>query len=687
MRVFTVLTFLLTTFAALAQEQQQDSTRVLDEIVVKAYRSDRPLKDVPVTVNVLDTKELNRFGPMSLVTTVNTVPGVRMEERSPGSYRFSIRGSVLRSPFGVRNVKFYWKGLPFTDGGGNTYLNLLDMATVGNMEIIKGPGASLYGAGTGGVVLLDSQTGTTPMGHASIQLGSYGLFRWSLKQVLVGKRSTTEIGVVRQENNGYRTQTAMSRNNVRVNYDRSIGNKGKLAITFLGGGLNYETPGGLNKIQYDTNARMARPATPVAPGAVQQQAQIRNGTFYLGTMYQQDWNEHWSTSIGLYGSYTQFRNPAILNYEQREETNGGGRTETQYTFGIDEQKGKITFGAEIQKLSGPVRVYDNNSGDRGNLRTDDLLKSRSFFAFAQAEFQLPYQFLVTAGGSMNYLKYDFKRRSTDPNVEHERKFDPGFFPRLALIKKFGEQFSIYSSISEGFSAPTLAEVLPSTSIFNNTLNPEKGRSIEAGIRSELFNKQLRLNIVTYDFRLRQTIVSRPDNTGADYYVNAGTTAQKGIESTVSWMPTWGTANKLDMFRLWMSYTYNNYKFLDYQNGANDYSGNKLTGVPPVVLVSGLDITFKKGWYINAVFNYTDHIPVNDGNTEFAAEYKVLSGRLGRRFRIWKFKDIDLFAGVDNATNQKYSLGNDLNALGGRYYNVAPGRNFYGGITIPLPAAK
>ena len=42
-----------------------------------------------------------------------------MEERSPGSYRLSIRGSLLRSPFGVRNVKLYLDDFIFTDAGGN----------------------------------------------------------------------------------------------------------------------------------------------------------------------------------------------------------------------------------------------------------------------------------------------------------------------------------------------------------------------------------------------------------------------------------------------------------------------------------------------------------------------------------------------------------------------------------------
>lgn len=679
--LLVVLAFLVLEVSAQTDSTATDSTRVLDELVVKAYRSDRPLIDVPVTVNVIDTKDMIRFGPMSLVTTVNTIPGVRMEERSPGSYRFSIRGSLLRSPFGIRNVKFYYRGLPFTDAGGNTYLQSIDMASLGNMEVIKGPGASLYGAGTGGVVLMDAPIATNPS-TSRIQYvgGSYGLSRLMLSHLWKFKRSSFDMGLSWQKSDGYREQTAMNRANIRLNYDQFIKQRGKLMITFLGGGLGYQTPGGLNTAQFTDNPRQARPASPVAPGAVEQKASIGNASYYWGASYQQDWNEHWSTTTGAYTMITSFKNPAILNYEMRNENNSGGRTETQYTFGEERQKGKITFGAEFQSFYQHVRVYDNNQGEPGNERTLDKLRSNSFFGFAQAEFDLPYQFLFTAGGSANFLKYKFDRYSTDPSVKQNRKFDPGFFPRIALSKKFKEGITIYTSLSQGFSAPTLSEVRPSTGNFNNTLNPETGWSKEVGVRAEMFDKQLRLNVAYYDFRLKETIVVQSAQNGADYFINAGTTSQKGLESTLSFAPR---IRNFDLFRIWLSYSYNNYHFLNYQFNGNDFSGNSLTGVPPTVIVTGIDMTLKSGWYLNVLLNHTERLPVNDANTEFASGYNLLTARFGKRQNIWKVKNVELFGGVDNILNEKYSLGNDLNAAGGRYYNAAPPRNFYLGITIPL----
>ena len=139
---------------------QPDSVRVLNEVEIHAYLHDRPLNDIPAAIARISSADLQRFGNTSLLPALNTQPGVRMEERSPGSYRLSIRGSTLRSPFGVRNVKVYYNGLPFTDFGGNTYLNLLDFSSVDNAEVIKGPGSSLYGAGTGGVLLIAKKSPT-----------------------------------------------------------------------------------------------------------------------------------------------------------------------------------------------------------------------------------------------------------------------------------------------------------------------------------------------------------------------------------------------------------------------------------------------------------------------------------------------------------------------------------------------
>lgn len=668
-----------------AQERSQtdDTTKLLKEVVVHAYLYDRPMNEVPAAIAVVSHQDFERFNNTSILPAVNTIPGVRMEERSPGSYRFSIRGSLLRSPFGVRNVKVYWNGLPLTDGGGNTYLNLLDFNAISNSEIIKGPGASLYGAGTGGVVLLNKEIPQQPGLRFSTVIGSYGLQRYQLSGQAGTEKTKVSIQYAHQEADGYREQTKMKRDALNMDASFVLNSKSTLSGSIFYTDLLYETPGGLTKAQYDEDPRQARPpktSPPPLPGAVDTKAAVRNKTVYAGVAYDYEWNDNWSTKTGVYGSITDFKNPTIRNYEARDEDNVGGRTDTQYSFDKDTWKGKITFGGEYQYFFSPVKVYDNNAGEPGStIQSDDELTSQQFLLFAQADIDLPKDFYLTLGGSANFLKYDFSSLLVAPSIEQQRKFDPVFSPRLALLKKLTSTISVYGSVSKGFSPPSLAEVRPSAGTYNNTLKPERGMSYELGVRGGVFNQKLQFDFTTYNFQLDETIVIQRTSDGAEYFVNAGKTAQRGLEAKLSWTHNLKSM-PISTLKLWTSYTYNHYRFVGYVQDGNDFSGNRLTGVAPTIALMGADLTWQ-GIYFNITASYTDAIPLNDANSQYASEYFLLGSRLGYRTHLSKNLPLDIFGGIDNALDKRYSLGNDLNAIGGRYYNAASRRNFYVGLSL------
>jgi len=659
---------------------ETDTTKVLSEVVVQAYVYDRPLNEVPAAVGVVSTKDLERFNNTSILPAMNTIPGVRMEERSPGSYRFSVRGSLLRSPFGVRNVKMYWNGLPLTDGGGNTYLNLLDFNAISNAEVIKGPGASLYGAGTGGVLLLSKQIEQVPQLQFSAMGGSYGLQRYQLSASGGSDKVKASVQFAHQQSDGYRQQTAMRRDALNADLAYKLNSKSTLSGTVFYTDLFYETPGGLTQAQFDQDPSMARPSTQTQPGAVAQKAAVYNKTVYAGVVHDYAWNQHWSTKTAMYGSITSFENPTIRNVEKRDEDNIGGRLTTQYDFDKEKWNGKISFGAEYQYFNSPVKVYDNNGGVAGNIQTSDKLKSNQLLIFAQADLELPADFFLTLGGSTNLLKYNYASLLATPVINQQRKFDPVFSPRVALLKKITHNLSVYGSVSKGFSPPSLAEVRPSTNNYNNSLNPERGLSYEVGVRGSAFNRQIAFDVTGYNFRLDETIVIQRTADGADYFINAGRTSQRGLEATLAWMPALDSDQTVSYVRVWGSYTYNHYRFADYVQDGVDYSGNRLTGVAPNIGLIGLDITVKR-FYANITSSFTDDIPLNDANTAYAKSYVLVGGRIGYRAMLAKNVPFEVFGGIDNALNKTYSLGNDLNAVGGRFFNAAAPRNYYGGIRI------
>ncbi|MBS1558720.1 MAG: TonB-dependent receptor [Bacteroidetes bacterium] len=660
---------------------KKDTTQTLDEVVVQSFQYHRPLKETPVALGVVAQTELNRFANTSVVASVNTIPGVRMEERSPGSYRFSVRGSSLRSPFGVRNVKFYWNGLPLTDGGGNTYLNLLDFDAFGRMEIMKGPGASLYGAGTSGVVLINPPSFSQNQIQISAVGGGFGLQRYQVSTQVGNQKSKIFVNYAHQQADGYRQQSAMRREAFNAEGKFSLSPKSFLQTSVFYTDLYYQTPGGLSLAQYNADPRKA---SSTIGNAIAQQAAVYNKTIYISSGFEQQWSDKWTTRMGVYGSYTDFTNPAISNYKREIDQNLGGRITSQYEFSGKLGKGKVNFGGEYQSIYSPITNYVNLGGVQGNLQTNDQLSSRSAIAFAQIDTELPHYFFLTLGWSANFLTYHFNRLAGNLPGQQQRHFDPVLSPRLALLKKVNENFSLFTSVSKGFSAPSLAEVLPSSRIYNNSLSPEQGINYEIGFRGKVF-KHFLFDVVGYDFELTQAIVDQKNISGADYFVNAGNTSQKGIETFLAWQKN-TNHSIVQYLKCWVAGTLTDYKFINYVYNHITYSGNQLTGSPASTVVVGVDVSTNK-FYANLTSTYVSCIPLNNANTVYSSDYFLVGGRVGYKNQIAKNLPVDFFVGVDNALDQRYSLGNDLNAASGLYFNAAATRNIYFGIKMTPPLGR
>lgn len=656
-----------------------DTTRLLGEVVVQAFSYDRPLHEIPAAVGFIGERDLSRFSNTSFLPALNTIAGVRMEERSPGSYRLSIRGSTLRSPFGIRNVKVYLNEIPFTDPGGNTYLNLLDFGSVQKAEVIKGPAGSLYGAGTGGVLLLSAPGAAYKTSKVSLSAltGSYDLLRYVLRAESGDENANTVIQYSHQELDGYRQQSAMTRDIAQVNGRYRISDNRMLNVILFYSDLAYQTPGGITRAQYDTLPSAARAI------AIDQKTAIYNKTFFAGVSHEYQWNDRWSNRTAVYGTFTQFENPFVNNFEKRAEQNAGARTTFQYAF----SKGKLNVGAELQHGFSPITIYDNNGGVTGDIQSIDELTSDASFVFTQAEFFLPAQFFLTVGASLNFNTIVYRKLSDSPPFRERRNFNPVVSPRIALLKIINDQFSIYGSVSRGFSPPTVAELFPSTATFSRDLNPEQGTNSEVGAHGRFFNNRLTFNVTGYAFRLDETITVRRNEAGNDYFVNAGKTNQNGIELDLAWNMPARPENFFHDLRIWSTLSLNDYRFASYMQDTISFNDNKLTGAPPIAVAGGIDVATRWKIYANVTLTYTGKIPLNDANTVFADAYTLAGVRAGYRNILFKNVTVDIFAGIDNAFDERYSLGNDLNAFGGRYFNAAAPRNFYAGITASLNLSR
>ncbi|RYU86868.1 TonB-dependent receptor [Mucilaginibacter terrigena] len=686
----SVFIFLIFCGSAAAQTKpaaKPDTLRQLRPVTVKAYLSEQPVLSVPASVSVLGAAQLKLQPDNSFVSALNTLPGVRAEERSPGSYRLSIRGSLLRSPFGVRDVKVYFDEIPLTDAGGNTYLNAVDISNIRHIEVLKGPDGSLFGANSGGVVLLSPVNRTySNFLSAGINGGSYGLFHQKISLQNTSSKNRFNLNQSYQTYDGYRQNSRMHRTYLQAGDAYQYGKQSELRAIVLYSDLDYQTPGGLNLAQMQADPRSARLSTATLPGAIQQKIRINTKLLLGGLVNDAQLSDRIRNVLAVFGNHVDFANPFITNYEQRSENTYGMRTYFELAAIPKENfDWKLNLGMEWQQTNSQISNYDNNAGEKGDVQKIDKINTGQHFFFARYAADIFKRLHVEAAASLNY--YGYKFRNLEPLNEANftnRSFDAVVMPRLALSYQVTNDFIWRASVSRGYSTPTTAEVRPTDNIINTGLQAQLGWNYETGFRLRNHDESLLLDASVFYYKLDKSIVRRLNPDETEYYINSGGTNQPGFELALTdWLIKRNNISFIRGLQFNTSLTVSRFKFRDYNVAGANYSDNRLTGVPREVVVTSLQTLFPQNLALFVQHNYTSSIPLNDANTVYAGKYHLLQAKASWQHNISRKTRIELYAGADNLLNQKYSLGNDLNAVGNRYYNPAPLRNYFFGVGVSL----
>lgn len=635
----------------------------LSTVTVSAFREEASITRSTASVDVLSPVELRRFDQSNLVAAMNRLPGVRFEQRAPGSYRISVRGSTLRSPFGVRNIKIYWNGIPLTEPGGDTQLNFLDLNNIDRLELIKGPGGSLYGAGTAGTLLLGTDTLAGPAeGYA--EYGSFQTFRAGARvQSRSDNGGVGQVRVAHQSTDGYRDHSGLSRQTAQLSGYLPAGRYGGLELHGLYTHLWYQLPGGLNPEQYAENRRQAR------PGSAETNASINYDNLLLSGTYRYD-RGRWNGRLTTYATGFYFDHPFNFDYKRETNLGTGLRGVVDYTLPLPTAALKLSTGVESQRQLRMANNFGNDTGAPTDLNFSDEILADQHLVFGQATYDLG-RWKFTGGISLNQVGYDVDR-TFDAEAEAAQTASRTEWvaaPRLAALYDFGAS-SVRASISRGFSPPTLDEFRTNEGSLNAGLAPEIGTNYEIGYRAA--RGRLRYGVAVFYLQLDETITSFRDARGTQLFRNAGGTDQRGMEVDIDWLPVRG-------LRYYGAFTYHDFSYGDYERGGTDFSGNRLPGTAPFTTTQILAGELDNGLFADVYWNYTDAIPLNDAGTVTGEAYHLVRLRAGLRRGGWEF-----FLGADNLLDERYSLGNDLNPqFGNRYFQPAPERGWMVGLRYRL----
>jgi iron complex outermembrane receptor protein len=658
---------------------QPASNDALEEIVVTATRLETPLSHVPAAISVVgeDDIQLGRQ-QLALDESLSRVPGVFMQDRYnfAQDLRVSIRGFGARANFGIRGVKILVDGIPETLPDGQGSVDSVDIGTAGQIEVIRGPSSTLYGNASGGVINVTTEAPPEqPFAEVRLSGGDYD-FRKA--QVKAGGQ-TDKLGYLLSLSNldygGYRDHSGAESTQLsgRLNFDFS-GDRRLLAS------FNYtdqpvsDDPGGVTAELAASDPTAAWP-TNVAFDAGESLTQSRIGFVYdlpLG-----DNNSLTARNYYVWRDFAgslPFQDGGIVEFDRFFA--GGGLSYNYNGFWLD-RPNRLVVGFDVDSQDDDRMRYDNLSGIKGPRVFDQNENVQSAGIFLQNELSVTEDLLLTLGLRFDQVNFDVTDHYLADGNDSGSVDENGTSPMAGLVYTLSPALNFYATYSTAFETPTTTEFNNPSGAggFNQSLDPQLATNYEVGMRGLLAGRHhYELSLFTIGVKDELIPFEVPGSPGRDYFVNAGRSTRNGAEMSL-------VSNITDRWRTTFSYTYSDFTFDRFVDAdGTDFSGKTIPGTAADLLYAEVRYQDPTGWFGSFDALRVGKQYANNANTAANAAYTLSNMRVGYSYDSDSLV-VTPFVAVNNLFDERYNANVRLNAFGGRYFEPAPGRNYYAGVTV------
>ncbi|MCW3160199.1 TonB-dependent receptor [Chryseobacterium oryctis] len=690
---------------------QKSSEGTIEEVAIqgrKKIKQERAeFKRHGQSVETLSEEELNRNNPAAIDQTLSTMPGLQVDKRTNfGGQRLVVRGYGNDQKFNNWGVKAYWNNMPLTTAEGVTVLDDIDFAYVNNVEVIKGPAATMYGGGVGGVVRFYTRPDFTKGVSVSenILVGAFKTFQSRTQLNVADENYSVNAAYGHLETDGYRPNGGGLKNFFNVNGTVKLGENDQLSF-FGSQAYSYEHTSG--QISYDDYYAGIDNGNP---------AYIRKDA---GTKIK-------STRVGLSNSVNIL--PNLRNYTTLFYYNGNTESISAGAYGVTsapniglrstftlknefkEFENRLDFGAEIQNSMSTTSSYRFTGSVTDPLQTTGI-GGASYFKYNnnQATYFVidyltykPWELTLLAGISANKTNYDRKDLFATPDLiaghkdlSFGKQFKTAYTPHFALQKEWKHQiFNL--SYSEGYNSPTASSsfIGGTANMVNDNLLPEKAKMVDFSVHGLLFDTKFDYQISVFNINYENKLTQLYSNNNTyTYWANTGNQKNNGLEVSLGYQykNDNGFICRIVPFA---NFSYYDAKYKDFQTviagKMQNYTHRSVVGVPRNKYAIGLDLYTKPGFYLINTYNYLGNVYADFANTNLVKGFGLLNSKIGYKKSFGKF-DIDAYVMGNNLTNQiNYTflfLGNSINDSDANGYpkgvatDLNPGPNkayfFYG----------
>ena len=676
----------------------------LSPVVVTGERSGGGVWRGAASIDVVDGESLrDGQAQINLSEGLAGVPGlvIRNRQNYAQDLQISVRGYGARATFGVRGVRLFVDGIPASAPDGSGQVANFPLGGADRIEVVRGPMAALYGASSGGALLLYTEEGQHPaQWRTGMVAGSDGL--WRLSTQATGKTGTPKepgwsyaLDVSRFATDGARPQSAADRTNANLKLTRP--HEGGRTVLVLNQHHSFALdPQGLERKDLDSGT------LKTDPGAISFNTRKSVAQTQMGLAFEQALGGGHKLELMGYGGQRQ-----VVQYQSIPVSSQTGPNNLGSSGGVidldrdywgwnarwrhqgDWQGGRLSLSAGLASdhQSDQRKGYENFIGStlgvQGKLRRDEANRASTLDPYVQAEWRSK-DLTLMGGVRQTRTEYTSSDRYLSNGDDSGRKTFQATLPVVGVRWQWTPAVQAFASVGKGYEIPTLNEVAyrsGGASGFNTQLNAARSTSAELGLRGRA--ERFGWNATAFDIRTDDEIVVQNNSGGRATFQNAGRTQRQGLELSGNWRHgpislvsalTWMQAEYLDAFQ-----TCARAGCPNVFPRVTVPAGNRIPGLP--MQQAFVQATWDTGWAGSRVVFETRHVGrvmVNDQNSDSAVGHTLFN--LGVHFKQdrgdWTLRE---FIRVDNLTDRRHVGSVIVNDGNSRFFEPGLGRKLLVGL--------
>ena len=428
----------------------------LEKIVVTPSRIEESSSDIARKVDIITSKDIEKSGAQDLVTVLTGLTSVNISDYGGlgATKTMRMRGSS------AAQVLVLVDGRPINNPrDGQAELNNIPLENIDRIEIMHGPGSSLYGAGAmGGTVNIITKR--PPKEKQKTELStSFGTFRTYIERISHGAR-ISKFGYLicgeYESSEGFRDNSNFDAKDLNAKFEYELNSENNIILN-----------SGFYKSKLGTPGQISSPD-------IDDKQKVLKNFLDLNWLFRPD--EAGALSAKIYN-----------NYDRLEfiENTAGSLFDTALNKDIHTTK---VSGIDLQFSK---QLFENYQGIFGFNYVTNINDSTSC---------AKHKYIVRAGYLENKLdlfkdlKVDFGAR-----IDDYSNFGTEVTPSLSFLYNLNEDNKLHGLVSRSFRAPTFNDLYwpdEGWAKGNPNLKPEKGITVELGIETKV-NKYLLSNITFY----------------------------------------------------------------------------------------------------------------------------------------------------------------------------------------------